>query len=179
MTENVIWKKKSIFFRLPYWKDNLLRHNLDVMHIEKNVMDNIFGTILDIPGKTKDDLVARTDLMEMGLRHKLHPFTADNGRTYMPAACHTMSRDDKTHFLKVIRNVRVLDRYASNVSRCVKLKECIISGLKSHDSHILMQQHLPIALRGSLPNNVVKPLVEMSAFFRGICSTNLTQEDMD
>ena len=29
-------KKKNIFFRLPYWKDNLLRHNLDVMHIEKN-----------------------------------------------------------------------------------------------------------------------------------------------
>jgi len=178
-TENVIWKKKSIFFRLPYWKDNLLRHNLDVMHIEKNVMDNILGTILDIPGKTKDDLAARTDLMEMGLRHKLHPFTADNGRTYMPAACHTMSRDDKTHFLKVIRNVRVPDGYASNVSRCVKLKECTISGLKSHDSHILMQQLLPIALRGSLPNNVVRPLVEMSAFFRGICSTNLTQEDMD
>ncbi|XP_058211658.1 uncharacterized protein LOC131323837 [Rhododendron vialii] len=33
------WKKPSIFFELPYWKDNLLRHNLDVMHIEKNVCD--------------------------------------------------------------------------------------------------------------------------------------------
>ena len=31
----ILWKKKNIFFRLPYWKDNLLRHNLDVMHIEK------------------------------------------------------------------------------------------------------------------------------------------------
>jgi hypothetical protein len=40
-SDDVVWKKKSIFFRLPYWKDNLLRHNLDVMHIEKNVMDNI------------------------------------------------------------------------------------------------------------------------------------------
>jgi len=178
-TGNVIWKKESIFFRLHYWKDNLWRHNLDVMHIEKNMMDNILGTILDIPSKTNDDLSARTDLMEMGLRHKLHPFTANNGRTYMPAACHTMSRDDKTHFLKVIRNVRVPDGYASNVSRCVRLKECTISGLKSHDSHILMQQLLPIALRGSLPNNVVRPLVKMSAFFKGICSTNLTQEDMD
>jgi hypothetical protein len=38
-TDDVVWKKKIIFFRLPYWKDNLLRHNLDVMHIEKNVMD--------------------------------------------------------------------------------------------------------------------------------------------
>jgi len=47
-TDDVVWKKKIIFFRLPYWKDNLLRHNLDVMHIEKNVMGNIVGTILDI-----------------------------------------------------------------------------------------------------------------------------------
>jgi hypothetical protein len=52
----VLWKKKNIFFRLPYLKDNLLRHNLDVMHIEKNVMDNILGTLLDIKGKSKDNL---------------------------------------------------------------------------------------------------------------------------
>nr|GEY97471.1 putative reverse transcriptase, RNA-dependent DNA polymerase [Tanacetum cinerariifolium] len=31
------WKKKRIFFELPYWKSLLLPHNLDVMHIEKNV----------------------------------------------------------------------------------------------------------------------------------------------
>jgi len=61
-SDDVVWKKKSIFFRLPYWKDNLLRHNLDVMHIEKNVMDNILGTILDIKGKAKDNLAARLDL---------------------------------------------------------------------------------------------------------------------
>ena len=35
------WLKKSIFWDLPYWKDHLLRHNLDVMHIEKNFFDNI------------------------------------------------------------------------------------------------------------------------------------------
>jgi hypothetical protein len=61
-TDDIVWKKKSVFFRLPYWKDNLLRHNLDVMDIEKNVMDNILGTILDIKGKTKDDLATRQDL---------------------------------------------------------------------------------------------------------------------
>lgn len=30
------WTKRSIFWDLPYCKDNLLRHNLGVMHIEKN-----------------------------------------------------------------------------------------------------------------------------------------------
>jgi hypothetical protein len=33
--DNVVWKKKRTFFTLPYWKDNLLQHNLDVMHIKK------------------------------------------------------------------------------------------------------------------------------------------------
>jgi hypothetical protein len=53
-------------------------------------------------------------------------------------------------------------------------------GLKSHDNHVLMQQLLPIALRGSkLLSNVVKVLVDMSTFFRGICETTLTPEALD
>ncbi|TYK28559.1 uncharacterized protein E5676_scaffold629G002060 [Cucumis melo var. makuwa] len=31
-----MWKKRSIFFDLPYWKELVLRHNLDIMHVEKN-----------------------------------------------------------------------------------------------------------------------------------------------
>jgi hypothetical protein len=174
--ENVVWKKNSIFFTLPYWKDNLLQHNLDVMHIEKNVMDNIIGTLLDMKEKTKDNHATRLDLHKMDLRKTLHPFTNERGKTYLPAACHTMSNEDKINFLKVIKDVKVLDEYASNVSRCVNLKTRTIVGLKSHDNHILMQQLLPIALRGSLEKKVVKPLIELSAFFRTICSKTLTKD---
>jgi hypothetical protein len=56
------WVKRSIFWELPYWKTNLLRHNLDVMHIEKNVFENIFNTIMDVKGKTKDNIKARLDI---------------------------------------------------------------------------------------------------------------------
>jgi len=37
------WKKRSIFlfFELSYWVINKLRHNFDVMHIEKNICDSI------------------------------------------------------------------------------------------------------------------------------------------
>ncbi|GMI88465.1 hypothetical protein HRI_002515800 [Hibiscus trionum] len=52
--EAELWKKRSIFFKLPYWKHNILRHNLDVMHIEKNVCENIIGTILNVDGKSKE-----------------------------------------------------------------------------------------------------------------------------
>ncbi|KAL9674721.1 hypothetical protein QQ045_002920 [Rhodiola kirilowii] len=49
------WTKKSIFWELPYWKDMRLRHNLDVMHIEKNIFENLFNTIMNVKGKTKDN----------------------------------------------------------------------------------------------------------------------------
>jgi len=57
------WVKRSIFWELPYWKTNLLRHNLDVMHIEKNVFENIFNIVMDVKGKTKDNIKARLDVV--------------------------------------------------------------------------------------------------------------------
>lgn len=34
------------------WQYNVLRHNLDVIHIEKNVCDNIIGTLLNLDKKS-------------------------------------------------------------------------------------------------------------------------------
>ncbi|PKU65335.1 hypothetical protein MA16_Dca001225 [Dendrobium catenatum] len=65
------WTKKSIFWSLPYWRTNLIRHNLDVMHIEKNVFDNIFYTVMDIKEKSKDNIKARMDLKEICRRKAL------------------------------------------------------------------------------------------------------------
>ncbi|RDX77933.1 hypothetical protein CR513_41860, partial [Mucuna pruriens] len=48
------WKKQSIFWRLPYWNTHLLRHNIDVMHTERNVFMNVFDIVMDINGRTKD-----------------------------------------------------------------------------------------------------------------------------
>ena len=32
-----IWKKRYVFFDLPYWSSLDVRHCIDVMHVEKNV----------------------------------------------------------------------------------------------------------------------------------------------
>jgi len=32
---------------LSYYKTNVIHHNLDVMHIKKNMFDNIFNTVMD------------------------------------------------------------------------------------------------------------------------------------
>jgi hypothetical protein len=39
-----------------------MRHAIDSIHVEKNMCEALVGTLLDIPGKTKDTLKARMDL---------------------------------------------------------------------------------------------------------------------
>ncbi|XXG89204.1 hypothetical protein AAC387_Pa12g1265 [Persea americana] len=103
------WKKKSIFYNLPYWKDNLLRHNLDVMDIEKNACDNILWTILGVQGKSNDGVNARRDFKEMGLRKPLHLQLREFNKAHMPPAQYMMSKDEKDVFLFVLKGVNVLD----------------------------------------------------------------------
>ena len=61
------WSKRSIFFELEYWSSLQLKHNLDVMHIEKNVCDSLLGTLL-MNDKTKDNLNARKDLENLKIQ---------------------------------------------------------------------------------------------------------------
>ena len=105
------WKKKSIFFELDYWKLHLVRHNLDVMHIEKNVCESIIGTLLNIPSKTKDGLAARKDLEEMNLRTNLAPIDQEN-RTYLPPACYTLSKVKKEQICKTLADIKVPEGYS-------------------------------------------------------------------
>ena len=72
-----IGRKKSIFFELPYWEHHLIHHNLDVMHIEKNVCDNILWTVVGVPGKCKDNLKAQRFTR---IRHKDNPTSSTTKR---------------------------------------------------------------------------------------------------
>ncbi|TYK04901.1 hypothetical protein E5676_scaffold143G001050 [Cucumis melo var. makuwa] len=74
---NDYWKRRSSFFKLPYYKNLHVRHCLDVMHIEKNVCMNIVGTLLDISGKSKDGMNSRLDLVEMNIRPELAPMVIE------------------------------------------------------------------------------------------------------
>ncbi|XP_016203600.1 uncharacterized protein LOC107644277 [Arachis ipaensis] len=159
------WKKRSVFFELPYWKDHMLRHNLDVMHIEKNICDNLVFTILNDSVKSKDNLKARKDLQSMDIRSELWP---DEGGKY-PSAIFTMSNPQKDVFLKTLQNVVFPDGYSSNIARCVDIRQRKLYGLKSHDCHILMEQLLPILVKNALPPPVSNVIANLSSFFRELC----------
>ncbi|KAL5564960.1 hypothetical protein UlMin_028124 [Ulmus minor] len=161
-----VWKKRSIFFDLPYWKDLLVRHNLDVMHIEKNVCESLIGTLLNIPGKTKDGENARLDMVAMGIRESLKPVSEEGKRTFLPVACYTLLRSEKKQFCSTLAGVKVPTGYSSNIKSLVQMKDLKLINLKSHDCHTLMQQLLPVAIRGVLPkevrNTIIRKIIDPS-----------------
>src|SRR3954470_15532609 len=68
-----VWKARSVFWDLEYWSLLFSPHSLDLMHITKNVCESLFGTLLNMPEKTKDGPKARNNLKFMGIRRELHP----------------------------------------------------------------------------------------------------------
>ncbi|XP_062103264.1 uncharacterized protein LOC133814298 [Humulus lupulus] len=149
------------------------------MHIEKNVCDSIVGTLLNIPGKTKDTLAGRLDLKEMGVKSELHPKVGDNKRTYLPPACFTLSKDEKRHFCETLANIKVPDGYSSNIRNLVSMKDLRLIGLKSHDCHALMQQLLPIAIRSVSQKHVRYAVTRMCFFFNAICAKTVDPSKLD
>ncbi|CAN1746087.1 hypothetical protein LINPERHAP1_LOCUS2678 [Linum perenne] len=170
------WKKKSCFFQLPYWEFNKLRHNLDVMHIEKNVCDNILYTLINDKDRSKDHLKARMDLKIMKIRRELWP--RPDGRT-CPAAIYTMGKREIQTMLETLKDISVPDGYSSNISRCVDVEHRKILGLKTHDCHILMHELLPLSIRNVLPSQVSSVLVEFCSCMKQLCSKVVHVEGLD
>ena len=95
------------------------------MHITKNVCESLFGTLLNMPEKTKDGPKSRNDLKFMGIRRELHPPSDDDdeleeeedmetqnshrkrkrvikkktGIDHCPAACFTLSQEEIKQFI--------------------------------------------------------------------------------
>jgi hypothetical protein len=170
--EDQCWKRRSRLWDLPYWENLKLRHNLDIMHIEKNICDYIIGTFLGIVGKSKDTINARLDLEDMGIRQNLH--LCRHGDSYcLPHAPYTMSKTQKLAFCEFLRSVKFPDGYASNLATHVSVDACNLQGLKTHDCHILLQRILPAALRGLMPKEIYEAIAELGNFFQQLCAKTL------
>lgn len=159
-----VGKKKSIFFELEYWKFLPVRHCLDVMHIEKNVFESLIGTLLNIPGKTKDGVKTRLDLVEMGIRLGLKPNLEGSKKERLPLASWNLTLAEKKSMCGSFFGMKVPEDYSSNISSLVSMDDLKLSNYKSHDCHTIMQQLLGIAIRGVL-EKPVRIVVIRYAFF--------------
>lgn len=173
------WTKRSILFELPYWKTLKLRHCLDVMHIEKNIFDNLIGTLLGVDGKSKDTEKARRDLEDMRIRKELHLKKRADGSFEKPPALYTLSQIERLQFCEFLKSIKYPDGYAANISSCVSTEGGKLTGLKTHDCHVLLQKLLPIGMRGFLNKEISTALFELGSFFQQLCSKTLRVEDLD
>ncbi|EOY08889.1 Integrase-like protein [Theobroma cacao] len=106
--------RDSIFWELPYWHSNLIRHNLDVMHIEQTVFENLFNTLLDIKGKSKDNLKAILNLKTYCKQLDLD-LVEHNGKFFQPKSAFTLTKeqinDYKAIEINILLNCEELEPY--------------------------------------------------------------------
>ncbi|CAE6128541.1 unnamed protein product [Arabidopsis arenosa] len=143
-TDQWRWKKLSILFQLPYWKDGLK---------------------------------ARKDLEDMGIRSNLHTQLRGK-RTYLPPAAYWLSKEEKRRFCSRLARFRGPDGYCANISNCVSVDPPVIGGLKSHDHHVLLQNLLPVALRGLLPKGPRVAISRLCNYFSRLCQRVIDPEKL-
>ncbi|XP_017221479.2 uncharacterized protein LOC108198226 [Daucus carota subsp. sativus] len=164
-----VWKKLSIFFQLEYWKFLPVRHVLDVMHIEKNICEALLGTLLNIPGKTKDRESVRLDMAEMGIRMELRPKTPGK-KEKVPLAAWNLSNAEKKVVCSSFLQMKLPDGFCSNIKNLVNMEKLRLVGMKSHDCHTILHHLLPIAIRSVLHKKVRCTIIRFCLFFKAICS---------
>ncbi|KAK1667840.1 hypothetical protein QYE76_055999 [Lolium multiflorum] len=173
------WHLKVSLHHLPYWPELKIAHNLDVMHIEKNICDNIVGTLLELEGRNKDTVSARIDLKKFKIWKKywLKKIVKDDDDaavTYAkPPAPWTLSKEQKRHLCRYLANTRFPDGYCANWGRCVNIDGCKVTGMKTHDCHILLQRVLPAGLKGIASKEMYVAIAELGRFFRELCAKTL------
>ncbi|XP_058214912.1 uncharacterized protein LOC131326234 [Rhododendron vialii] len=177
--EELNWTKKSILWELEYFSELLVPHMLDVMHIEKNICESLYGTMLGIDGKNKDTYKARDDLKVMGIRPELHLQVSQNGTIVKPRAMYTLDSHQVDEFYEFLKSISYPDGYASNISRCVNSKHGRLSGMKSHDCHVLLQRLFPIGMRGFVNKEICTTLFELGNFFQELCSKTIKRSEME
>jgi len=142
------------------------------------MFENIFNTVMDVKGKTKDNIKARLDLALFCNRKNME-LVCDGSWVAKLKASFLFEKNAQLLVYKWLKSLRFLDRHASNISRLINIEECILYGMKSHDCHMFMQTLIPLAFRDLLPKRIWDALTETSHFFRDICSSKLNVDHIE
>jgi hypothetical protein len=136
------------------------------MHCEMNLAKNFLKTIT---GK-KDTVKVRRDLQRRGIQKHLW-LTANprRGRKMLkPTAPYVLTDAEFEVFANTIESLKTPIRYSSAFGKHIRKRNFGI--LKSHDYHVLMQQLMPLALRGLLKPGPRMAVMRMRKVFCRICT---------
>jgi hypothetical protein len=127
-----MWKKKSIFWELPYWEILEVRNAIDVMHLTKNLCLNVLG-FLGCYKNSKDTLEARRDLKNIH-RNEAPPIEVDEEEAdpeeveeeeqdYLGPASYTLSKEEKDIMFDCLNSMQVPFGYSSNIKGIISMKD--------------------------------------------------------
>jgi hypothetical protein len=172
------WTHIPCLWKLPYFEDLELPHNIDVMHTEKNISEALWSTIMDTE-KSKDNIKARIDQQEWCDRPNLDPQPpgVKGPRWTKRKAPFCPSRTERREIFQWIVDCLFFpDGYAANWMRGANLETLRVHGLKSHDYHVWLERIMPIMIRGYVDEQTWLVLAELSYFFRQLCAKELDRE---
>jgi hypothetical protein len=136
------------------------------MHCELNLAKNFLKTIT---GK-KDTVKVRRDLQRRNI--KPHLWLTQNprkaGKMVKSHASYVLSDAEFDKFVKCIESLKMPSGYSADLGKCLRKKN--FGGLKSHDYHTLMQQVMPLALRGLMEPGPRTAVMRMCRVFRRLCT---------
>ena len=89
-----------------------------------------------------------------------------------------MNASERSIFLHVLENIKILDGYLSNISKHVNSKNMRLGGLKIHNYYVLMQELIPIAVHLVLPKNMRMVVTHLYNFYRNIYAKRLPKKDV-
>nr|GEV15262.1 hypothetical protein [Tanacetum cinerariifolium] len=101
-----------------------------------------------------------------------------NKKCLKPRAAYSFTPENQKKFYQFIKGVKLPDGFGSCFKHKVTDNDTNITGLKSHDCHIMMQRLLPYGLQNYLPHKIAKPIIELCSLFKQICSATLMEDDM-
>jgi len=95
-----------------------------------------------------------------------------------PKAIYTLTSEEAKAVCQWLKDLRMPDIYSSNFGRCADVKTGRVNGMKSHDTHVFMKHLIP-SVFSSLPSHVLNPLTEISKFFKNICASTLSVDELE
>jgi hypothetical protein len=114
-SENHNWTHKSCLWELPYAKELILPHSIDLMHQERNVAESFMSMCLDVTGFTKDNMNARKDLTALCDRPSLEAKPNARGKLVRTKASYCLKPTERKEVLKWLKTLKFPDRYAANI----------------------------------------------------------------
>jgi len=133
---------------------------------------------MDVKGKTKDNEKVRKKLEVYCKRRDLELKPQPNGKLMKPKTIYTLTSEEAKTVCQWLKDLRMPDIYSSNFGRCADVKTGRVNGMKSHDTHVFMKHLIP-SVFSSLPSHVLNPLTEISKFFKNICASTLSVDELE